>query len=199
MSDANKDDWAMTQLNIRRPSESVEENFDKTSPNFDPSEVSEFVDWHVKPMPQKPQQPSDDFDKTFITTNKSTNNDWDVTQANIKIPKNEVVNFKVKNERQEEWGMTTPHIDKGYIDMDFSAVAPPRSDSIAMPGSGMTQVGSPVEKKIKLPNFPVAEVSTQKKEISSVNKWLYFMAGAFTMFAFMVVFLAAVYLIIFFK
>jgi hypothetical protein len=198
MSESNEDDWAMTQLNIRIPKEPSKEGFDKTSPNFDPTEISEFVDWHVKPTPQRARQ-SSDFDKTYIPGKEAKSDDWDLTQANIKIPKNDVVNFNLPNERQDDWGMTTPHIDKGYMDMDFSAVSPPRSDSIAMPRSGMTQVGSPAPKKINQPNIPVAEVSTQKKEAFNVNKWLYFLAGAFTMFVFMMVFLTAIYLIIFFK
>lgn len=205
MSDSNTDDWAMTRVKPSRsnkldePNVPIDDGFDKTTPNFNHSEISEFVDWHVKPATAKPQQPSTDFDKTFIPSQKPANNDWDLTQANIKIPKNDVVNFNVPNERQEEWGMTTPHIDKGFIDMDFSAVAPPRSDSIRMPGNGMTQIGTPVPKKIKLPDTPIPEVSTQKKETSSVNNWLYFVAGAFTMFVFMIIFLTAIYLIFLFK
>jgi hypothetical protein len=199
MSESNNDDWAMTRVNAKRPQEPIQESFDKTTPNFNRSDVE---DWDALAQPRKHSPPASDWDKTYIPHQKQStpkSGDWDLTQANIQIPKNDIVNFNVPNVPQDDWGMTVPHVDKRNFDIDFGSVPPPRSSGIGMPRSGMTEVGFHVPVELNPPAIPLSEVSTQKKATSDVNKWLYFVAGAFTMFVFMMVFLAAVGLIVYFK
>lgn len=202
MSDSNKDDWEMTRANFQLPKEdefSPEEDvfarnappkkndwtmtrnepkydaYDKTTPNFSLPQNNE---WNVTPK----SQANNDWDKTqaniHIPSNnapKPNNDDWGMTQANIQIPPpNAIQNFD-----QTMYGFSpqNPEFEKTKANFNISPAA-----------KGQTFLSEATPQKAE-----------QTASTNDATKWIYFLAGAFSMFVFMVIFLGVIYLLFLFK
>jgi hypothetical protein len=205
MSDSNKDDWAMTQLG-RTPAKKdeflpEEDVFARNAPppknddwamtrvNSSKNDDAKYDAFDKTPSSYSPPQ-NDDWGKTQINPHKpqanASNNDWDKTQANIAIPQN-----IIPKSNDNDWGMTQANI-----------AIPPQNTPVnldnTMYGFSPQNESPRAKSQVYTP-----EIIPQKTEpVASTNdatKWIYFLAGAFSMFVFMVIFLAIIYLLFLFK
>jgi hypothetical protein len=191
-----KDDWAMTRVKSAKNNEPKYDAFDKTSPNFSRPQNNDF---NVPPKPQT----NNDWDKTQANINIPSN-DWDKTQANIAIPPNIVPKSSNINQG-EDWGMTqaniqipqqTPQKSPVNLDNTMYGFSPQKSDF------GNTETNFNVSPKAKSQTYTPEVIPQKVEQTASTNdatKWIYFLAGAFSMFVFMVIFLGIIYLLFLFK
>ncbi len=182
-----KDDWAMTRVKSAKNNEPKYDAFDQTQTNFSRPQNN---DWST---PEKPKA-NDDWGVTQINPSKQkANTDWDKTQANIAIPPS-----SIPKSNNDEWGMTQANIH-----------IPPQNSPVNLDN---TMYGFSPQKSIE-PSFDASpraksqtytpEVLPQKVEqttsTNDATRWIYFLAGAFTMFVFMAIFLGIIYLLFSFK
>jgi hypothetical protein len=182
-----KDDWAMTRVKSAKNNEPKYDAFDQTQTNFSRPQNN---DWAT---PQKPKA-NDDWGVTQINPPKQkADSDWDKTQANIAIPPS-----SIPKSNNDEWGMTQANI-----------AMPPQNSPVNLDN---TMYGFSPQKSAE-PSFDVSpraksqtytpEILPQKTEqtasTNDATKWIYFLAGAFTMFVFMAIFLGIIYLLFLFK
>jgi hypothetical protein len=172
------DDWAMTRINSSKNDDERYDGFDKTPSSFSPPQNDDWGKTQINP--QKPQA-------------NIGNNDWDKTQANIAIPQNIIPKSNASNQG-DDWGMTQANIQ---IPQQTSQNSPVNLDN-TMYGFTPPAVSPKVQNQTYTP-----EVTPQKiAESASTNdatKWTYFLAGAFSMFVFMLIFLGIIYLLFLFN
>ncbi len=176
-----KDDWAMTRVKSAKNNEPKYDAFDKTSPNFSRPQNNDF---NVPPKPQT----NNDWDKTQVNINIPSN-DWDKTQANIAIPPN-----IVPKSGNDDWGMTQANIQTPQLTPQNSPV---NLDATMYGFSPQTE--SPRAKSKTYTPEVIPQKTEQTASTNDATKWIYFLAGAFSMFVFMVIFLGVIYLLFLFK
>jgi hypothetical protein len=191
MSESNNDDWAMTRANFPRPKD---DDFSAEEDVFARNAPPKKDDWAMTRNISAKESEYDAFDKTP----PSQNNDWDKTQANVNISDWEKTQANIAippkpalKSNNDDWGMTQANIN---IPQQNSPV---NLDN-TMYGFSVENVSPKAKSQTYTP-----EIIPQKAEpVASTNdatKWIYFLAGAFSMFVFMVIFLAIIYLLFLFK
>lgn len=153
------DDWAKTNYNLsmKPPSSSPQsppaDDWGKTAANIDIPRNND----------RAPRQP-DDFDKTFIPGQPAKDDNWNQTQANINIPRDNTPRASYGNERQPEYGATSPYFQL------------------------------PESERAKYQNLPPAAPETENKKpkkIGGVPIWAWASAGIFAVFLFAAIVLIA--------
>jgi hypothetical protein len=188
-----KDDWAMTRVNSAKNNESKYDAFDQTPSNFSRPQSNDWGATQVNPP--KPQA-GNDWDKTQANIH-TPSNDWDKTQANIVIPPN-----SIPKSGNDDWGMTQANIhippqnSPVNLDNTMYGFSPGKSDF------GNTETNFDVSPRTKSQTYTPEVIPQKTEQTASTNdatKWIYFLAGAFSMFVFMVIFLGVIYLLFLFK
>jgi hypothetical protein len=175
-----KDDWAMTRVkSAKNNTEPKYDAFDQTPSNFSRPQNNDWGTTQVNPP--KPQ----------------ANNDWDKTQANIVIPPN-----SIPKSSNDDWGMTQSNIQVPQqnspinLDNTMYGFSPAKADF------GNTETNFNVSPRTKSQSYTPEFLPQKTEQSTSTNdaaKWIYFLAGAFSMFVFMVMFLGLIYLLFLFK
>jgi hypothetical protein len=197
MGDSNKDDWAMTRANFPRPKD---DDFSPEDDAFARNAPPKKDDWAMTRVKSaKNDEPKyDSFDKTSpnfsrpqnnewsVPPKQQTNDDWDKTQANIAIPPN-----SIPKSSNDDWGMTQANIN-----------IPRQNSPVNLDNTMYGFSVEDVSPKAKSQTYTPEVIPQKIQETASTNdatKWIYFLAGAFSMFVFMVIFLGIIYLLFLFK
>jgi hypothetical protein len=202
------DDWAMTRVKSGINNDPKYDAFDQTPTNLSRPQNNNWGtnqvnppnpqsnDWGVTQVNPPKSQATGDWDKTQGNINISPN-DWDKTQVNIAVPPS-----SIPKSSNDDWGMTQANI-----------AVPPRSSPVNLDNTmygfspqktefGNTETNFNVSPKAKSQTYTPEIIPQKVEQTASTNdamKWIYFLAGAFSMFVFMVFFLGVIYLLFLFK
>jgi hypothetical protein len=184
----------MTRVNSAKNNDPKYDVFDQTPTNFSRPQSN---DWGMTQInPSKPQ--SNDWGMTQVNPPKQqSNTDWDKTQANIIIPPN-----AIPRTSNDDWGMTQnniavpPQSSPVNLDNTMYGFTPQKSEH----GNAETNYNfSPAANSQTITPEFIPQKIQQTASTNDATKWIYFLAGAFSMFVFMVIFLAIIYLLFLFK
>ena len=152
MSDSEKDssDWEKTNYNAKFSPQPPADDWGKTVSNIPPAAKNE-----------------PDFNKTYMPANNPKNNDWGVTDANIKLPDNDFGGDKFGN--QTAYGATSPYIQLPEAERAKYQNLPPT------------------------PTQAAAQKKEEEKGKKGVPGWFWVVAGLLSMFFFSIIVMLLVY------